>query len=212
MLKQLQKEMNLEMVEQLMSDSAEGIAYQKEVDLALQSKITAGEEEEVQEELERLLQEQVRPSLRLHEVRALIRCFEARCYAADCADHLATRSHHRTYGRTRFVLLPSSDSNPDSSQNPQRPKSRPARPKLVKRCSPDPFIPYSRTVLCLRTMQRILTFHHHTKRERELVRTILERLTTLLHRRCHSSSSTDDSDCKTKNSESANDLRTSEVR
>ena len=58
-LKQLSKEMNLEMVEQLMSDSAEGIAYQKEVDLALQSKITAGEEEEVQEELEKLLQEQV---------------------------------------------------------------------------------------------------------------------------------------------------------
>lgn len=49
-LKELHKEMDLETVEKLMSDTAEGIAYQKEIDEMLSSKMSAADEEAVLEE------------------------------------------------------------------------------------------------------------------------------------------------------------------
>ena len=102
-LKQLQKEMNLDMVEQLISDSAEGIAYQKEVDQSLQSRITAGEEEEVQEELEKLLQEQVSRSF-------LIRTWELKDWYSS---------------RLRYLRRPSLCYQIPSSRRPQN-KVRPS--------------------------------------------------------------------------------------
>jgi len=56
-LKQIHSEMNLESVHLLMEDTAEAIQYQREVDEALMSKMTADEEESVQAELAALQSE-----------------------------------------------------------------------------------------------------------------------------------------------------------
>ncbi|CAH7681064.1 Snf7 family [Phakopsora pachyrhizi] len=58
-LKEIHKEMDVESVEKLMSDTADGIAYQKEIDEMLMSRMTSEEEEEVQRELEILQAESV---------------------------------------------------------------------------------------------------------------------------------------------------------
>lgn len=58
-LKQLQKEMSLERVEKLMDETREGVEYQKEIDDALQSSMSAEDEEAVQRELEQLQAEQM---------------------------------------------------------------------------------------------------------------------------------------------------------
>lgn len=62
-LKEIHKEMDLESVEKLMSDTAEGIAYQNEIDAMLSNKMSAAEEDEVLEELAALQAEQVRDQL-----------------------------------------------------------------------------------------------------------------------------------------------------
>ncbi|ORY78065.1 Snf7-domain-containing protein [Leucosporidium creatinivorum] len=62
-LKEINKEMDLNMVEQLMSDTAEGIAYQEEVSALLSSKISAADEEDVLAELASLQAEQVQSKL-----------------------------------------------------------------------------------------------------------------------------------------------------
>ncbi|KAK4705897.1 charged multivesicular body protein 6, partial [Phenoliferia sp. Uapishka_3] len=62
-LKEIHKEMDLESVEKLMSDTAEGIAYQNEIDAMLSNKMSAAEEEEVLEELAALQAEQVKSRL-----------------------------------------------------------------------------------------------------------------------------------------------------
>ncbi|KAH8923173.1 hypothetical protein BT69DRAFT_1219350 [Atractiella rhizophila] len=59
-LKELNKELSIEKVEKLMDDTAEAIAYQREVDELLSSKITADEEDEIQRELAALEAEEVR--------------------------------------------------------------------------------------------------------------------------------------------------------
>jgi len=53
-LKQLHSEMNLESVQKLMDDTAEGIQYQRDIDETLMGKMTAEEEEYVQKELAEL--------------------------------------------------------------------------------------------------------------------------------------------------------------
>eukprot|EP00029_Vermamoeba_vermiformis_P003253 TRINITY_DN13646_c0_g1_i1.p1 TRINITY_DN13646_c0_g1~~TRINITY_DN13646_c0_g1_i1.p1 ORF type:complete len:265 (-),score=69.70 TRINITY_DN13646_c0_g1_i1:39-833(-) len=53
-LKQIQKEMSIEAVEELMADTKEAIEYQEEVDSMLTSQLTDLEEEDILEELERL--------------------------------------------------------------------------------------------------------------------------------------------------------------
>lgn len=58
-LKQLQKEMSLERVEKLMDETRDGVEYQKEIDDALQSSMSAEDEEAVQRELEVLQAEQM---------------------------------------------------------------------------------------------------------------------------------------------------------
>ncbi|BGP33362.1 Vacuolar protein sorting-associated protein 20 [Rhodotorula toruloides] len=57
-LKQLNKEMDLAMVEKLMDDTREGIAYQEEVGALLSSRMSAQDEEDVQAELAALQAEQ----------------------------------------------------------------------------------------------------------------------------------------------------------
>ncbi|SGY15323.1 BQ5605_C013g07326 [Microbotryum silenes-dioicae] len=71
-LKQLNQEMDLNKVEQLMSDTAEAIAYQEEVSQILSSKITADEEDEVLAELEALQAEQLRQKVNLPHVPTTI--------------------------------------------------------------------------------------------------------------------------------------------
>jgi len=61
-LKQIHTEMNLESVHLLMEDTTEAIQYQREIDEALMSKMTAEEEESVQEELA-ALQAEALPSI-----------------------------------------------------------------------------------------------------------------------------------------------------
>ncbi|EGG09021.1 uncharacterized protein MELLADRAFT_84245 [Melampsora larici-populina 98AG31] len=53
-LKEVHKEMNLDSVEKLMSDTNEAIAYQREIDEMTMSKMNVEEEEEVEQELESL--------------------------------------------------------------------------------------------------------------------------------------------------------------
>ncbi|KAH9810651.1 Snf7 family [Melampsora americana] len=60
-LKEIHKEMNIESVEKLMSETTEAIAYQREIDELMMSKMTVEEEEEVQRELA-LLQAQELPT------------------------------------------------------------------------------------------------------------------------------------------------------
>jgi charged multivesicular body protein 6 len=62
-LKAINKEMSLERVEKIMDDSAEGIAYQKEVSDMLANTITSSEEAEVLEELETLEREVAEKSM-----------------------------------------------------------------------------------------------------------------------------------------------------
>ncbi|PWO00847.1 hypothetical protein FA09DRAFT_293536 [Tilletiopsis washingtonensis] len=50
-LKEIHKELNPESVERLMSETADAVAYQKEIDEMLSSRMTAEEEEEVADEL-----------------------------------------------------------------------------------------------------------------------------------------------------------------
>ncbi|ODQ54227.1 hypothetical protein SAICODRAFT_64966 [Saitoella complicata NRRL Y-17804] len=56
-LKEIHKEMNLEAVEKLMDETADAIAYQKEIDEVLSTRITNAEEEDVLEELKELQRE-----------------------------------------------------------------------------------------------------------------------------------------------------------
>lgn len=56
-LAQLNKEMNIESVEKLMEDTAEAIAYQKEISEMLQRNMSLEEEEDVQTELAALQRE-----------------------------------------------------------------------------------------------------------------------------------------------------------
>ncbi|KAB5590665.1 Charged multivesicular body protein 6 [Ceratobasidium theobromae] len=56
-LKALHAEMSLEDVEKLMEETAEAVAYQKEIDEMLSSQMTVDEEEAVQKELEQLQSE-----------------------------------------------------------------------------------------------------------------------------------------------------------
>ncbi|KZO96259.1 hypothetical protein CALVIDRAFT_140012 [Calocera viscosa TUFC12733] len=58
-LKEMHKEMSLEQVERLMEDTAEAVAYQREVDEMLMSSMTVEEEEAVQRELQQLQVEQL---------------------------------------------------------------------------------------------------------------------------------------------------------
>ncbi|ANB12426.1 ESCRT-III subunit protein VPS20 [Sugiyamaella lignohabitans] len=58
-LKTLNQEMSIEKVEKIMDESAEGIAYQQEVTDMLSQTITNQDEAEVQEELDRLEQEEL---------------------------------------------------------------------------------------------------------------------------------------------------------
>lgn len=56
-LKQIHKEMTLEAVEKLMDETQEGIRYQKEVSEMLAGVMTNDDEDEVEEEMERLVRE-----------------------------------------------------------------------------------------------------------------------------------------------------------
>lgn len=58
-LKQLQSEYSLERVEKLMDTTHEGVAYQREIDETLMSKMSSEEEEAVLKELEALEREQM---------------------------------------------------------------------------------------------------------------------------------------------------------
>lgn len=56
-LKEIHKELNPESVERLMEETADAVAYQREVDEMLMSRMTREEEDEVQDELEALERE-----------------------------------------------------------------------------------------------------------------------------------------------------------
>ncbi|KZT57075.1 hypothetical protein CALCODRAFT_483435 [Calocera cornea HHB12733] len=58
-LKEMHKEMSLEQVEKLMEDTADAVAYQREIDEMLMSSMTLEEEESVQQELRALEVEQL---------------------------------------------------------------------------------------------------------------------------------------------------------
>lgn len=65
-LKQLHQEVSLEKVDKLMDETREGVAYQREIDEVLMSKMSSEEEEAVQAELEALQREaMVSPTSRL---------------------------------------------------------------------------------------------------------------------------------------------------
>ncbi|KAL8287643.1 hypothetical protein RQP46_003501 [Phenoliferia psychrophenolica] len=81
-LKEIHKEMDLESVEKLMSDTAEGIAYQNEIDAILSNKMSAAEEEEVLEELAALQAEQVKASVE-REKDARLEFLERKCYQLE---------------------------------------------------------------------------------------------------------------------------------
>ncbi|KAL7416182.1 Snf7 family, partial [Mrakia frigida] len=57
-LKEIHKEMTVEMVEKLMGETEDAVAYQREIDETLQSKMSAEEEDAVQLELEAMVAEQ----------------------------------------------------------------------------------------------------------------------------------------------------------
>lgn len=57
-LKEIQKEMSLEAVEKLMDETAEAQAYQREIDEMLAGTLSNQEEDEVEEELERMMREE----------------------------------------------------------------------------------------------------------------------------------------------------------
>jgi len=61
-LKQINEEMSLERVEKIMDDSAEGIAYQAEVEALLSEQVTRSDELEVERELAEIEAEQTAPS------------------------------------------------------------------------------------------------------------------------------------------------------
>ncbi|PVG04827.1 Snf7-domain-containing protein [Serendipita vermifera] len=61
-LAQIHKEMSIENVEKLMSETREAIEYQKEIDELLSSKMSADEEEEVMKELQALQDELTPPT------------------------------------------------------------------------------------------------------------------------------------------------------
>lgn len=68
-LGELNKGMSLDMIDKLMSDTAEGVAYQRQVNEMLASTLSADEEDEVMAELERLQaqeSEQKLPSVPVH--------------------------------------------------------------------------------------------------------------------------------------------------
>lgn len=62
-LADLQNEMKVEEVEQLMSDTAEAVAYQNEISQMLSGRMTEGDEEDVLEELDELVGEVMGESL-----------------------------------------------------------------------------------------------------------------------------------------------------
>ncbi|KAJ1971051.1 Vacuolar protein sorting-associated protein 20 [Dimargaris xerosporica] len=57
-LKELHKEMSLDAVEKLMDETAEGIAYQNEIEEMLSGKTSDQDEAEIEQELDKLLQQQ----------------------------------------------------------------------------------------------------------------------------------------------------------
>ena len=57
-LKQIQKEMSMESVEKLMDETAEAVAYQREVGEMLAGTMTNADEDEVQDEMERMEREE----------------------------------------------------------------------------------------------------------------------------------------------------------
>ncbi|CDZ97419.1 snf7 family charged multivesicular body protein 6 [Phaffia rhodozyma] len=57
-LKEIHSEMTLEKVEKLMGETEEAVSYQREIDQALQSKMSVDEEEAVQNELNALIDQQ----------------------------------------------------------------------------------------------------------------------------------------------------------
>lgn len=54
-LKQIHQEMDLEKVERIMDDTADGIAYQKEIEETMTRDFTPEDEEEIMRELDRLV-------------------------------------------------------------------------------------------------------------------------------------------------------------
>jgi len=56
-LQELNDQMKIEDVEKLMDDTADAIAYQKEVDAILHQNLSAEDDEAAQEELDRILEE-----------------------------------------------------------------------------------------------------------------------------------------------------------
>lgn len=67
-LKEINKELNIEAVEKLMDDTADAVAYQREVSDMLASRITNEEEDEVQAELAALEERTIKEDLRLPDV------------------------------------------------------------------------------------------------------------------------------------------------
>jgi charged multivesicular body protein 6 len=62
-LKKLQKETSLEMVEQLMMDTEDAVAYQHEIDVALAGSISAEDEEEMLRQLDEMEREEMESRL-----------------------------------------------------------------------------------------------------------------------------------------------------
>lgn len=64
-LKEIQKEMSLESVEKLMEETADGIAYQREVSNMLAGRMSNEEEDEVEDELEQMEREERMKSMQM---------------------------------------------------------------------------------------------------------------------------------------------------
>lgn len=58
-LAQIHKEMDLEKVERIMDDTADGIAYQKEIEETMARDLSLEDEEEIMKELDKLAQKEV---------------------------------------------------------------------------------------------------------------------------------------------------------
>ena len=58
-LSEIHKEMDLEKVEKIMDDTADGIAYQKEIEETMTNTFSIQDEEEIMKELDRLADQEV---------------------------------------------------------------------------------------------------------------------------------------------------------
>lgn len=58
-LKQIHKEMDLEKVEQIMDDTADGIAYQKEIEEVMARELSPEDQDEIMAELDKLIENEV---------------------------------------------------------------------------------------------------------------------------------------------------------